>query len=379
MFFRSSKQTDKSTAELVAEITELRSQNQALRTRLEQAEQELDGLRPTATKSQQLNALLDYENQHVRPGLIDIQGNLADSVEGAKHTLSRVNGIQSDFAEVSRHIDRMVGNLGGLDQLSQGSSTSVSGLSERAGEISSILALIQGIAEQTNLLALNAAIEAARAGEHGRGFAVVAAEVRKLADRTQSAISETDGVIQAMKGNVRQVESAFETLLERVQNIAADTKAFKQRIDDVQTYVNDSFSDVNRVADNVFLSLAKLDHVIWKVNTYLSISQGKPAMKFVDHHNCRLGKWYYEGEGHTHFSSSPDYGQLENPHEKVHAATKRIFDLIAAPDMDLETLHRFLDEMEEASTRVFYNLDRIRDSMQRRPAESSDQTANQDR
>jgi hypothetical protein len=250
--------------------------------------------------------------------------------------------------------------LSDLAGVSQAANHSVSNLSDNAGRISSVLTLIQGISEQTNLLALNAAIEAARAGEVGRGFAVVADEVRALADKTQSAISGTQEVIQAMQQNVSMVEKSSVSVAEGVQIIDKTVSQFEGRSKTIYSGVKGSFDDVATMSDSVFMSLAKLDHIIWKVNTYLSINKGEPAFQFVDHHNCRLGKWYYEGDGKQYFSKSQHYGALEKPHAEVHNSTHSVFDLIQQHPLDYEALMAVIEQMEGASESVFTVLDRIR-------------------
>ena len=92
--------------------------------------------------------------------------------------------------------------------------------------IATKISIIDDIAYQTNLLALNAAIEAARAGAHGKGFAVVAAEVRKLAERSQTAARE----IGQLAGNSVQLAEKAGRLLERMLPSIHKTSELVQEI-----------------------------------------------------------------------------------------------------------------------------------------------------
>lgn len=337
------------------------AENRTLSAEVERLRGELEEACHRNTREDELNGLMTFENEHVRAGLLDIQGNIANAVNAAKSTLSVVDDIGSDFDRIAGEIGGIAATLNRLAGVSEQSHAVVHNLSEHAGKISSVLTLIQGVSEQTNLLALNAAIEAARAGEAGRGFAVVADEVRSLANKTQSAISDIRGIIDAMLGNVSQVEQNSVALMDDVRNVDTTVTDFKTRLHDIHDGVKRSFGDVTVIADSVFMSLAKLDHVIWKVNTYLSINKKEPAFQFVDHHNCRLGKWYYEGDGHRFFSQSKHYNELERPHAGVHDSTRGVFELIEQQPLDYPGLLRALQAMEESSNGVFAGLDQIRD------------------
>jgi len=123
----------------------------------------------------------------------------------------------------------------------------VTAMKEIAGKIS----IIEEIARQTNLLALNAAIEAARAGEHGKGFAVVAAEVRKLAERSQTAAAE---ISDLSSSSVDVAERAGEMLKKLVPDI--------QKTAELVQEINASSNEQNSGAGQINKAIQQLDQVI---------------------------------------------------------------------------------------------------------------------
>jgi methyl-accepting chemotaxis protein len=101
------------------------------------------------------------------------------------------------------------------------------------------------------MLALNAAIEAARAGEHGKGFAVVAAEVRRLAERSQTAAGEIN---RLSASSVQIAEKAGEMLGRIVPAI--------QKTADLVQEINASSNEQKSGADQINKAVQQLDQVI---------------------------------------------------------------------------------------------------------------------
>lgn len=245
-----------------------------------------------------------------------LQNVLTESNDVVEYSIKAANSAENGLSMSAKALE----SVDMLYEKMQVASDLVNSLTERSNEITGVISLINDIAEQTNLLSLNAAIEAARAGEHGRGFAVVADEVRKLAEKTQKATKEIAVVIKSMQQETNDIQTSTEETNEITNSVREGITNLHSIVNNLKIGSLVSKYNTRNLSNRIFCVLAKLDHVVYKNNLYSYIFGLADSFACVDHHNCRLGKWYYEGDGREIFSNTQGYKNLEAFHAGVHTS-----------------------------------------------------------
>jgi hypothetical protein len=289
------------------------------------------------------------------------QGSLGEMANLLKEEKNRALEAAEVSLKSGQATTEIAQDLHSLAENSANTAKEVDGLAQQAGEISAIVQLIHEIADQTNLLALNAAIEAARAGEAGRGFAVVADEVRKLAERTAKATKDIEGLVIGIRDNSTSAKGAMETLSKTADDFSQRGIQATEDMKQLMTLSRKMEEVIAGSALKSFVEVAKVDHLVFKFRIYLGLFDLENVQpdKVASHQACRLGKWYYEGEGKECFEKLPGYREIESPHIDVHRMG--IMALQAKNGGDVAMMLKHVEAMENASLQVINNLQLMAD------------------
>jgi len=249
-----------------------------------------------------------------------IRSTIANSAQELRQQKDALRESSMDADQTQILLGSIIDSLNLIGEQTQEAREAVTGLNDVGTRIENLVISIQNIADQTNLLALNAAIEAARAGESGRGFAVVADEVRALAKRTGDSSHEITSLVSTILSETKNVSEKIEASKKSTLELSNSTSQVRGVIDNLTQSSKQMSSVINTASIESFMQTVKMDHVIWKSDIYKVMWELSDTTidSFADHTSCRLGKWYYEGDGYQFYRDLPAFVALEKYHKDVH-------------------------------------------------------------
>lgn len=338
--------------EQAAEIKRLQQQLSEQDSELASLKQQLADQRHTQKQTRSLNTLWINTTEMVD----ELRTEVAGAASGLLQHRDELHETQTLFDEVLGLLKHTVAANQAINADAREVVTSISQLKDQTEGIRGFIDTIQGIADQTNLLALNAAIEAARAGEQGRGFAVVADEVRALAQRSSESSSEIASLITHISEAMARLVTDIGDMDDKSGRALEASNSIQHHTEHLVALSRQMYGVITESASSSFIRTVKMDHIVWKLDIY-KVLQGfsqKTMADFADHTSCRMGHWYYDGEGAARYQHLASFRALETPHVAVHQNGIAALDALAQHDEP--AMFNYLKRMEQASEDVMQKL-----------------------
>lgn len=160
-------------------------------------------------------------------------------IQETEQQISDLNGgvqlFESALANTNTNMDKMNHQISFVKDTMEEANAVFCLLQKQMQEITTVTKQLNKISSNTTLLALNASIEAARAGEAGAGFAVVAGKVKELSIDSTGCSEQVSDVVQQMQ---EQVQKTTKQLAESTQALTDSMKMMTELQSDFKQLTN---------------------------------------------------------------------------------------------------------------------------------------------
>jgi len=194
------------------------------------------------------------------------------SAAEAQSVRNKAFGARETLQEAQSALTNTIEQLSLTVQMEGEINERLNSLSHEASQVKQVLTVIADIADQTNLLALNAAIEAARAGEHGRGFAVVADEVRKLAERTQKSLVETNATVNVIVQSINDITDQMNHNTKRIESLSEASAEVNHHTETAVVALADTVSAIEKLSTDTQNNASTTESIIQKIGNINELS-----------------------------------------------------------------------------------------------------------
>jgi methyl-accepting chemotaxis protein len=258
---KNSTDVSKSAEEVASAAEELSSAIQEINRSGSLIMTALDQIRKGAQTSSAATAEAAAAMGQIERGAEIAQGRATESSE-------KIVEIRALLETNKNAVDELIVGVSSSAEATRTSIKQVKDLAVVSRRIDKIVEAIANVSIQTNMLAVNGSIEAARAGEFGKGFAVVATDIRNLArdsaenaDRIKDLVKSVQDQIQIVGRDLEEIVDTALSEVEKAKKTTDSLNAIEGEVREVEQGSDTILSSANEISVALAQTKKGLDQI----------------------------------------------------------------------------------------------------------------------